>query len=112
MHALNTGTAAEGQRPPLAVARDLELHAAADRLRHAEGAAQALHAQGLLGRLPGLEAGFERVARDGRGGLCGQGVWADAVAERVVDAGGGRGGCVGRFEGAGVGGGGDYAHGL
>lgn len=106
--------AAEGHGPPLAVADNLELHAAADGLGDAKGAAEGLHADGLLGGLPGLEAGLERVRGDGLVGGGVEGGEADAVAEGVVDArGGGRGGgvvCVG--EGRWAVGGGDDSEGL
>lgn len=96
--------AAQCEGPPLAVADDLELHAAADGLGDAVGAAQGLHAEGLLGGLPALEAGLEGVRR---GGLVGGGVeggLGDAVAEGVVDARGGgrRGGAVRVAEGGGL----------
>lgn len=105
---------AEGEGPPLAVADHLELHAAADGLGDSVGASEGLHAQGLLGGLPVLEAGLEGV---GGGGLVGGGVvggLGDAVAEGVVDAGGGGGGgcAVGVGEGAGLGVGGDDAERL
>jgi len=79
---------AEGERAPLALAGDLELHAAADGLGHAKRLTQGLHAYRLLGCLPRLEAGLERVP--GRGYLAGRGaveekrVVAEAVAEGVV----------------------------
>ena len=75
-------------RPPLAVARDLELHAAADRLRHAKRASQRLHAERLARGFPVLEARFERVRR-GWVGRARRGVvrvGADTGAERVVQA--------------------------
>ncbi len=61
------GAAAQAHGPPRALARDLQLHAPPDGLRHAEGLAQRLHAQVLLGGLPRLEAGLERVAGHGGG---------------------------------------------
>jgi len=84
--------AAQSHRPPLAVARDLELHAAPDRLRHAECAPQRLHAQLLARRLPRLQARLEGVC--GSGGR-GRGEWggADARTESVVETRGG--GCAG-----------------
>lgn len=111
---VNTGkSCAEGHGPPLAVADNLELHAAADGLGDAKGALERLHADGLLGGLPALEAGLERV---GGGGLVGgsvEGGDADAVAEGVVDArgGGGGGGVVCVVEGGGGAGGRDDSHG-
>ena len=104
-----------GSPPPLA--RDLELHLATDRLRHAVGPAERLHPQRLARGLPLLEAGLERV---GGGGFCGVGggivgVRPDAGAEGVVEA-RGRGGAFGLFgdvrEGGGVGVRGDDSEGL
>lgn len=80
----------EGHGPPLAIADDLELHAAANRLGDTKGASQGLHAQGLLSSLPVLEAGLEGMGRNGCVGLGVVGVDADAVAEGVVNAGRGR----------------------
>lgn len=52
---------AESHGPPLAVANNLELHAAADGLGDAKRALERLHADGFLGGLPALEAGLEGV---------------------------------------------------
>lgn len=78
--------AAQYHGPPLALTRDLELHAAADRLRDAERPAQRLHAHGLLRELPLLEARLEGVRRGRGGGVLGrrEGVRAQAGAEGVV----------------------------
>ena len=109
---MDTGQAgAEGHGAPLAFADNLELHAAADRLGHAERAAQGVHADGLLRGLPVLEARLEGV-RGGRGAGGLEGRRGHAVAEGVVDAGGGGGGAGCRGKGAGLRILGDYAHGL
>lgn len=78
---------AEDHGAPLAVADNLELHAAADGLAHAKGALERLHADGLLRGLPVLEAGLEGVGRRGARRLRVVGGRADAVAQRVVEAG-------------------------
>jgi len=94
---MDAGDAAtQRQRLPLALARNLKLHAAADRLRDAERPAEGGHAQALLGGLPGLEARLEWMGRDGcrrcrrfttgRWGGLGERGRADAVPERVVQA--------------------------
>lgn len=112
---VNTGqTATEGIGPPLTVADHLELHAAANRLSNTKGAFEGLHAEGLLGGLPSLEAGLERVGRDRLVGGGVEGGDADAVSESVVDARGrgGGGGVRGVSEGSGVGARGNNAHRL
>lgn len=89
MHAGETGAKYHG--PPLAVADNLELHAAADGLAHAKCALERLHADGLLRGLPVLEAGLEGVRRRhlGRGRVVGRG--SHAVAQGIVDSRRGRG---------------------
>lgn len=83
---------AQRLRPPLALARQLQLHAATHRLRHAKGAAQRFHLQVVLRLLPARQTGFERVGGCGlRGGGVGGGGGGEIEAEGVVDAGGGRG---------------------
>lgn len=115
---VDTGEAgAEDQGPPGAVTDSLELHAAAEGLGHAKGAAERLHAHRLLRGLPVLEARLERVRRRDAARLRVPGGRPDAVPQRVVEAGrrGGRGrGLLGGAAGVGVAAGslvaGDEAH--
>lgn len=112
---MDTGEAtAESQGPPLAILNNLELHSSADRLCDTKGSAKRLHTNRLLGSLPVLEAGLERVGGNGDGGFGVVGRGSNAVTESIVDARGGGGrGCVGDVrEGGSVGVGGDDAHGL
>lgn len=83
-----TWGAAQTSGLPGPLARDLELHAAPQGLGHAEGLAQRLHPQVLLGGLPRLEAGLEGVAGHGRRGGEGRrrGGRVETLAEGVVDA--------------------------
>lgn len=85
MHAWSS--TAQHQRLPLAIARDLQLHAASDRLSDPECSPQALKLERVLRGGPLREAGFEgmcRVELQGLGGAVG--CWADAGAEGVVQA--------------------------
>lgn len=83
-------------RSPGPVAHGLELHAAANWLGDAKGAAQAGHLEGVLGCGPLGEARFEGVGGvEGHGAGGGSG-WANAGTEEVVQAwSGGSTGCVG-----------------
>lgn len=91
--------AAQHGRPERAVADNLQLHAAADRLGDAVRPTQRLHLQGILGLAPGEEAGFERVRgrREGRlrGWVAAGGGEGDVVAEGVGET-WGRGGAFRR----------------
>lgn len=53
--------------PPLPFPRDTQLHAASDRLTYPKVPSQGRHLEFILRRLPGSEAGFERVSRGGLG---------------------------------------------
>lgn len=99
-------------RPPLSFPRNLQLHAATNRLCHPERPSQAFHLQRVLRGGPLCEPRLERVRTvEGDGGCaccCGERVChgTDAGAEGVVDAGGGGGACGGGLEmavGVGVG---------
>lgn len=116
---MHAARAAQGRGPPLAGRRQLELHAAPDRLGHAERAAEPLHLQRVLRRPPLGQPRLERVCRlqlwllDVRR-RSGGGSWSrqsEVRTQGVVDA-RGRGRAKGRRRRLGVGGGGRYAERL
>lgn len=112
-----TASTTKHHRPPLALARNLELHSAADRLRDTKRPTQRLHAHVLLGDFPLLQARLKRVCGGGGGGVfgCRKRVGAEAGAEGVVEAWGGGGALGGGAdvgEGIAVGRGGDDAERL